>query len=145
VQVVPETGICLDNPYQENVALVRYARPVDCSDLHQLETIYGGAFDEEDVIDQDESSGPGTARWREAFQECDEADDEYLGADFRHGDLWLGVAVPRDDAWAAGARWFRCDLVEQQSFFQSQLWPDALRGALSEAASLRPGLVLGCF
>lgn len=145
VQMVPAAGACLDNDYKQNVGLRLYDKPVDCTERHSLETIHVGRFDEAEVTDRDEAPDPGTARWRDAFQQCDEADDDYLGADFRYGDLWMGVGVPQDQAWEAGARWFRCDLIEPQNFFQSPLWPDTLRGSLSEEATLRPGLVLGCF
>jgi len=142
-QLVPTAGACLDNEYKERVGLRLSDQPVDCSERHQLETIHVGSFDEADVADQDETPEPGTAQWRTAYEKCDAEDDEYLGADFRHGDLWLGVGVPQDLAWQAGARWFRCDLIEAETYAESPS-SDTLRGSLAEEADARPGLVLGC-
>lgn len=140
VGFVPAAPVCHAEPYASTVPLSDY-RPVDCDEPHLAQTLHVGTFTEE----ASESESPpeaGSAEQREAYAECEERAEELLGADFRYGRLWLGVAVPSEAGWAGGARWFRCDLSEIES----------VRGATVEreeslAGALEPGsaLSLGCF
>ncbi|MFD0823867.1 septum formation family protein, partial [Micromonospora zhanjiangensis] len=63
--------------------------------------------------------------------------------DWRTGRLALSVLVPQAEAWAGGARWFRCDLSEVESLDNDKPVPRAgsLRGALTAGSPL----AYGCF
>jgi hypothetical protein len=139
--MTPAAGTCHDEPYTEAPRLVPFYRTVACTELHQIETVHVGTFEGE-AAERNSSPNPGTPQWHAAYEECDEQAAEYLGEDFRYGWLWLGVAVPTDQAWRAGARWFRCDLskIDQHDNF---IWAGdtSLRGALADASD---DLALGC-
>lgn len=140
-QMVPEVGMCHNRDHRQTVELGIYYQPRDCSEPHQVETVYVGEFTGE-VADRDLPPNSGTTIWREAYQECDGGAAAYLGADFRHGRLWLGVAVPTRVAWEAGARWFSCELVERRNNYHTALWQEGdRRGALAAGAS---ALSYGC-
>ena len=40
---------------------------------------------------------------------------KFVGAPWRTGRLWIGVTQPSAAAWAGGARWFRCEVLEISS------------------------------
>lgn len=135
VGFVPAAGSCHEGNHQENAALLDY-EPVDCADPHRAETVYVGTFDGEPA-ERVNPPEPGSAGWRDAFEQCEQGAKEYLGADFRHGPLWLGVTVPTTTAWAGGARWLRCDVRELDDPERE----GSLAGALSDPSEL----ALGCF
>jgi hypothetical protein len=140
VAFVPEVGTCHLGDYQPTGALADYD-PVDCTRPHVTETVHVGAFTGE-AGERDAPPEAGSSTWRRAYAECDEAATEYLGADFRHGRLWLGVTVPSPEAWTGGSRWFRCEVVEfEDVILFGRIRRDSLAGALAEDSSLR----LGCF
>lgn len=134
---VPEAGTChLD--YIDVVTSSRY-KPVPCTRPHAVETAHVGTFSGA-AADRLTPPPAGSSEMREAYHECEEAVAEYLGADFRHGRLWLGVVLPSEAAWGGGARWFRCDLTS----WTGDGDPDrreSLRDALAEGSDLR----LGCY
>ena len=135
VGFVPDAGVCHETDYEENASLLDY-EPVDCGVLHRTETVYVGTFEGE-AGERVSPPEPGTAGWRDAFRRCEDGAADYLGADFRHGPLWLGVTVPTVTAWEGGARWLRCDVVE----LETALREGSLAGALSSPSDL----ALGCF
>lgn len=140
-QMRPEVGACHNGDYRATVALGIYYQPRECTEPHQLETAYVGTFAGE-TAERDSPPRQDTPAWREAYAECEDGAAEYLGADFRHGWLWLGVGVPTAAAWDGGARWFRCDLTELRSNAATPLWPESRRGALAAGPS---ELTLDCF
>nr|MDT0662672.1 septum formation family protein [Micromonospora sp. DSM 115978] len=135
---VPAAGVCHPAGFAETTALADY-RPVQCATPHQIETAHVGTF-----------AGPAgalpappgrdSAEIRTAYAECDGKAGEYVGDDWRHGRLWLGVALPNQVAWTAGARWFRCDLREMTDL-EGEAEPTgreaSLRGALVEPSPLK--------
>lgn len=113
--------------------------PVDCGVPHRLETVHVGSF----TATRSAPPAVGDADLRTAFAECDTRASRYVGAEWRDGRLWLGVAMPTARAWAGGARWYRCDLAEQASVEERAgrvLRTGSLRDALKAASPLR----LGC-
>ena len=69
---------------------------------------------------------------------------EFLGADFRYGPVWLGVAVPTQLAWDGGARWFRCDVTELEAVAGEPVTRQgSLAGALASGEPLRLGKLIG--
>jgi hypothetical protein len=80
---------------------------------------------------------------RAAYEQCQREAKTYLGGDWRSGRLKLSLVLPSDVHWEAGARWFRCDLVEFKD-------SENFSVAVSRTASLKNGLTgdsslsLGC-
>ena len=85
----------------------RYA-PVDCAGPHRVETVHVGAFPSARAA----APAGGSTELRGAFAECDTRATGYVGDDWRAGRLRLSVALPSAPGWAAGSRWYRCDLSE---------------------------------
>jgi hypothetical protein len=138
----PEAGACHDRYFHDIVTMSTY-RPVPCEDGFRLQTVHVGTFTG-DVADRLTPPGGGSPEMREAFGECDAAAAEFLGEDFRHGRLWLGVARPSRHAWEGGARWFRCDVgvwrVHERDYALIR-HEGSLRDALADESDLR----LGCY
>jgi hypothetical protein len=138
----PEPGTCHRESFTSTGAMSKYD-PVPCDQRHVLETVHVGRFGDE-VAGRSLPPPEGGPELREAYRECDAAAADYLGADFRHGRLWLGVVRPNQYAWDGGARWFRCDLgvwgdLESMAFLVGH--EGSLRGALEGDSDL----ALGCF
>jgi hypothetical protein len=109
----PEAGVCLAEDFADTAYLSSY-RPVDCTVAHKVETVAVETFTG-GIAQRATPPGRGTEEIRTAYGACDRKATEYVGAEWRSGRLWLGVAVPSVQAWSGGARWFRCDLVEVKS------------------------------
>jgi hypothetical protein len=140
VAFVPDPGACHQGPYQEVAPLAEY-QPVDCGEPHLAETVHVGTFTDE-AAQLEAAPAAGSPELREAYRECAQQAEEVLGADFRSGRLWLGVAIPSEAGWAGGARWFRCELLEVESVYGDAVEREgSLAGALSEDSPL----ALGCF
>lgn len=137
---LPEAGTCHENEYRPGGPLFEYF-PVDCQQPHRTETVHVGEFTGE-TADRVTPPPEGSAQWRAAYAECDEAAAGYLGADFRHGRLWLGVTLPSVAGWEGGGRWFRCDVIgadlEENTFGNRE-------GSLAGALETEPDLLLRCF
>lgn len=116
---------------------------VDCAGPHRTETVHTG------TLTAAASNAPapparGAAEIRTAYTRCDTAAAGYLGGQWRHARLWLGVVLPTGQAWIGGARWFRCDLAEVAGADDPArvARTGSLAGALRDAAS---PLLLSCF
>ena len=133
----PRSGECHPSHFAGTPRLRLY-RPVPCTEGHTIETVHVGAFQERPT-----PPPPGSPERRRAYAECHTKATEFLGDDWRTGRLMLGVAVPTDEAWSGGARWFRCDLWEVREednpneVYRSSSLKDALRGERAVA--------YGCF
>lgn len=140
VGFVPDAEMCHESGYEPIGTLDAYD-PVECTRSHLAETVHVGTFTG-DAADRVSPPRVGSPDMRAAYQECDTAATEYLGADFRRARLWLGVITPSSQAWDGGARWFRCDLAELAQVFGAEVTrTGSLRGALEGSSDLR----LGCF
>lgn len=134
----PESGVCQVADATAQVALAAY-QPVECTLPHRVETVHVGTF-------STGQSGPpaaDSADLRGAFTDCDIRSSTYVGADWRAGRLRLWLAVPSPAGWAAGSRWYRCDLTEvttAEAGAEAVLRTGNLRGALADGSPLR----LGC-
>lgn len=134
----PEAEVCHAQPYQDEAPLADY-QPVDCADPHLVQTVHVGTLPEE-AAELEAPPAPDSEERRAAYQECDEQAAEFLGDDFRHGRLWLGVAVPSEAGWDGGARWFRCDLMEVESVYGDPVERSgSLAGALADDAGQDDG------
>ncbi|WDZ82344.1 septum formation family protein [Micromonospora cathayae] len=79
-----------------------------------------------------ERPAAGSAALRAIRADCDQRTREVLGGDWRSARLTLQVTLPSTAAWAAGARWYRCDLSETGSLDNNRpvVRSGSLRGAL---------------
>ncbi|WP_395657803.1 septum formation family protein [Nocardioides sp.] len=106
----PDLGACrvlapadVEKPSNDSAA-------VDCSDDHTAETYavgqLPGSFDDVDYDDEE------LGAW--AYETCSKAFQDFLGADeslvMRTVVSWAWFR-PSKEAWDAGARWYRCDVV----------------------------------
>ncbi|MET7748526.1 septum formation family protein [Micromonospora sp. NPDC005367] len=103
----PAVGVCQVADFIDVVSLAAY-QPIDCAEPHRVETVHVGAFPAASPAPPSGSS----AELRGAFADCDTRASGYVGDDWRAGRLRLSVAVPSGLSWAAGSRWYRCDLSE---------------------------------
>ncbi|NJC73763.1 hypothetical protein HC031_29205 [Planosporangium thailandense] len=83
-------------------------QPVDCVKEHMVETVHVGRFTGAEAA---AGAPPAGAALRGAYEECLPHAREFLGDDWRTGRLRLVVTPPQPAHWAAGARWYRCDLI----------------------------------
>jgi hypothetical protein len=140
VPFVPTAQVCHPETFTASAPLTEY-RPVDCGESHLVETVFVGRFADE-AAELEAPPAPDSGEQRSAYRECEEQAEEYLGADFRRGRLWLGVATPSEQGWQGGARWFRCDLMEVESVYGD---PVPREGSLSGTLTGDSGLRLGCY
>lgn len=116
--------------------------PVGCELVHSLETIHVGTFTGDDTT-RDSPPPAGGPGQRAAYRECADAAKSFLGDDWRTGRVELLVVLPNTVHWGAGARWYRCDLVEYRDLNDYE----AVERGGSMQGGLRPDqpLRLGCF
>ncbi|MCG5458428.1 septum formation family protein [Micromonospora sp. PSH03] len=134
----PAAGVCHTADFTDLVSLASY-EPVDCAGPHRLETVHVGAFPAERTA----APAGGSAELRGAFAECDTRATGYVGDDWRSGRLRLSVALPNGPGWAAGSRWFRCDLTELTTV-EAAATVVVRSGSLRDALKGPTGLRLGC-
>lgn len=134
----PAAGVCHAADFTDVVTLAGY-EPVDCAGPHRLETVHVGAFPAQRAT----APAGGSAELRGAFAECDTRATGYVGDDWRAGRLRLSVALPSGPGWAAGSRWFRCDLTEL-STVEAAATVVVRSGSLRDALKSPSPLRLGC-
>jgi len=134
----PAAGVCQAADFTEVVALASY-QPIDCAGPHRVETAHVGAFPAERAA----VPATGSTELRGAFAECDTRASAYVGDDWRAGRLRLSVALPSGPGWAAGSRWFRCDLTELTTV-EAAATVVVRSGSLRDALKAPSGLRLGC-
>jgi hypothetical protein len=125
-QFRPAAGVCHDHLADQG-SLDDYA-PLPCTRAHVAETAA--------VVQLPGAAGPKLRPERagDAFQQCSEQADAFLGADWRTGWLILQPVLPSATAWKGGARWDRCDLAEV-----SPVDGRVINRTTSLKAALRPG------
>lgn len=133
----PAAGSCHEAGFAATATLALY-NPVDCSAGHRTETVHVGTFADAAAAGT-APPAKGSAELRAAFAECDTKATEYVGGPWRTARLWLGVALPSAEAWAGGARWFRCDMTEVTTIEDSGETADrtaSLKGVLAAPSPL---------
>ncbi|MEU2615549.1 septum formation family protein [Micromonospora sp. NPDC007271] len=124
----PAAGVCQVADFTATVSLSAYD-PVGCDLPHRVETVHVGSF----TVDRATPPVVGSPELRTAFADCDSRASGYVGDNWRAGRLRLAVALPTDPGWAAGARWYRCDLTELTTV-------EAAAKVVTRTGSLRDGL-----
>lgn len=115
--------------------------PTDCTNLHNVETVSVGAFSGADG-DRDTVPPDGHPARRRAYEDCTQAANAFLGGDWRTGRLRLEAIVPKSAQWSAGARWYRCDLIELNNTSRvRQGRTNTLQGALTGNSTVGIGCV----
>jgi hypothetical protein len=128
----PAATGCFDK-LESTAPLTSYA-PFDCTERHVAEAFFVG--------DLPTAATDTTTGRKAAATECSKRADVFTGAEWRTGRLRLQPVLPGAEGWAAGARWFRCDLAEVDPGTDRVVSRDgSLKGALSGAAAL----ALRCF
>lgn len=135
---VPPAGACQVADFTDVVSLATF-EPVACTVAHRVETVHVGTFPGTVTA----APGVDSPAMRAAFADCDTRSSRFVGDEWRAGRLRLGVALPAKPGWAAGARWYRCDLTEVDTVERAAktvLRTGSLRDALKGPSPLR----LGC-
>jgi hypothetical protein len=139
----PNAGTC----HSANFALVGARstyEEVGCDLPHRTETAYVGTYDSP-AADADDPPADGSAGARSAYETCDDQTTTYVGGPWRNARLWIGVTHPTPPAWAGGARWFRCEVLELSSVEDDGgvvQRTGSLTGALADGTS---DLMLTCY
>jgi Septum formation len=131
----PSNGRCFDD-VPDTVGPGTYA-PFDCVQGHLAETYWIGDL----TGPAASASGTATSARAEAYPECSRAADEFAGGSWRASRLVVHVVLPDGAGWAAGARWFRCDIGELGDDGDVVGRSGSLSNALADPSDLR----LGCF
>ncbi|SBT48893.1 septum formation family protein [Micromonospora auratinigra] len=134
----PAAGVCQVADFTPTVGLDGY-EPVGCDLPHRVETVHVGAFG----VDRPAPPALGSAELRTAFADCDTRASGYVGDNWRAGRLRLAVALPTGPGWAAGSRWYRCDLSELTTV-EAAAAVVTRTGSLRDALKGTSPLRLGC-
>jgi hypothetical protein len=128
----PDAGTCHASYVSEGPASIY--KPIDCEQRHVAETIYVGTL--RDAVSRPVAGTIEAFQAFQAFTACDGQAGEFLGGDWHGAKLRLQLTIPSREDWAAGARWYRCELspIDVPSHF-SEGWHGSLRGELAKADS----------
>lgn len=141
---VPRAGACYDVALVDPAVVGLWPAPVACTTSHNVETAFVGEFAGEDRNRPTVPLAGGPER-RRAYAECMAKTRDYLGGDWRTARLTMSLVTPFEPGWAAGARWFRCDLTVFQVVAEDVSMVShaaSVKGVLGTAAGA--GLNLGC-
>lgn len=133
---VPLAGTCHLASFAETATREAYEE-IDCGLPHRTETVYVGSYPSP-AAESAKPPAKGSAGARAAYRQCDLKTTAYVGAPWRLGRLWIGVAQPTAAAWTGGARWYRCEVVEVSSIEDDgglAMRTGTLRDALKPATS----------
>jgi putative regulator of septum formation len=135
VQWRPLPSQCFDE-LVDTVGPGTYA-PLNCAQGHLAETYWIGDLNGPAASPAGTAAGARTA----AYVECSREADEFLGGPWRASRVVIHVVLPDGAGWAAGARWFRCDIGELNDRGDVAGRAGSLSNALAGSADLR----LACF
>jgi hypothetical protein len=133
---IPEAGVCHLAAFAEVGTRAAY-ETVACDIQHRTETVSVGTYPAP-AAEGVEPPAQGSAGELAAYRDCDLATTRYVGAPWRTGRLWIGIVHPSAKAWAGGARWYRCEVIEVASVEDDGglvLRTGSLRDALAPSAS----------
>ncbi len=126
----PEVGLCREVDAATVAAASDDTEPVDCGTAHTAQTFHVGWFDEaatKDTAYDDEGLGEEVARTcAPRFRRFTGATDSLALRTVATWAWWR----PSEEAWQAGARWFRCDVVARSTDAALAALPRTARGLL---------------
>ena len=129
----PAAQGCFDK-MEAAAPLAEYA-PFACAERHVAESFFVGDLPAKVGADRDKAIVAAGA-------ECSKRADVFTGAEWRTAALRLQPVLPGPAGWAAGARWYRCDLGQVEPGTDKVVSrTGSLKGALSGPAPL----LLRCF
>ena len=106
----PKTGACRALTPDDITRPTNATPAVDCAQDHTAETFAVGSFPDEVATDDPDDAAHGSY----VYDRCQRGFQSFLGGDaslvLRSTMTWAWFR-PTDDAWADGARWYRCDVV----------------------------------
>nr|WP_277349852.1 septum formation family protein [Planosporangium thailandense] len=138
---VPPAPACYDVT-DPQPGMTKLPPVVDCGASHTLETVHVGGFSGADAATDVPPPDGGPVQQR-AYADCTKTVDALVGGDWRTGRIGLDLTLPSPAQWEAGARWYRCDVVEFADLDSYAVVgrTGSMQGALTGP---RP-LALGCF
>lgn len=139
-QFRPLNRVCFD--HVGDTAPMREYAPIACTERHLAETFHVGDLTGAAAATGAANPVDGSIAQQAAGLQCARQASLFAGGDWRTGQLAVRPVLPGRDGWAAGARWFRCDLL-QISLGDEQVVgrSGSLAGALAGAGALK----LRCF
>lgn len=108
---VPMDHVCYNQQTEDPSEVAKWNAPVPCTEAHTVETVRVGTFAGADAERTTPPLSAGPER-RRAYEDCSAYAKTFLGDDWRVGRLDLFLVLPSELNWDAGARWYRCDLME---------------------------------
>jgi hypothetical protein len=112
---VPPTGACYETSTTQAYRIVVTGMTrAACDQQHTVETFHVGQLPD-DIAAASVPPAAGSTEYQRAFAECEKAAKEFLGDEWFNGRLHLVYTLPLTYQWEAGARHYRCDLVETKS------------------------------
>jgi hypothetical protein len=105
----PAAGTCHDDA--DSVGSVDSYRPVPCTEPHVSETVAVVSFTDPDVGLSQRPPEAGTAGEITAYRDCSTRVSAFIGGPWRRAAVAVNLVLPSQQAWAGGARWYRCDVV----------------------------------
>jgi hypothetical protein len=137
---VPTAPACYSVTQSDPTEVTKWPAPVECTAAHTVETIYVGQFS---GSDGDRTTPPaiGSPARRTAYEQCAGQAKTFLGDDWRTGRMDLFLVTPIALHWEAGARWFRCDVMEYKDLEDYEVVnrTSSMKDALGSTAALRVG------
>ncbi len=83
---------------------------VPCTQSHRIETIAVDTFPDS-LAGKPAHPAEGSADLVPLYQSCSSKAATFLGGEWQTGYVSVQLAVPTDNAWKAGARWYACDVL----------------------------------
>lgn len=125
----PAAGQCHET-LAETASMAEH-RPVDCSEPHVAETFHVGDAPDAPVVPMG-----GSAAMRTAYADCADRAAGFLGGSWRSARITVRVVWPSRAAWAAGGRWYRCDVAQADLDDGGGARSGSLAGALHRTSPL---------
>jgi hypothetical protein len=134
---VPAEKVCYQLNSDNPPDVTKWPPSVKCTESHTIETVHVGMFTGDDASRTSVPPGGGPGR-RKAYEDCAATTKTFLGDDWRTGRDELFLSTPTDTQWEAGARFYRCDLVEYKDLdsFEIVNRSSSMEGALGGSKQL---------
>jgi len=134
VQWKPQASGCFEK-MADQLSMSEY-RPIPCAEEHLAEAFALGEYTGPRSDDTDTA-------WPAAYLDCERRADAFVGGAWHAGRLTVEPAFPTGSAWAAGVRWYSCEIGETYADGSDlAAHKGSLKGAMVGEAS---DIALQCF